>query len=43
MQKGEDITSYLTTLILVKEELVAAGDKPNDDKMVHIALNGFTK
>lgn len=43
MNKGEDVTSYLTILRLVKDELVAIGDKPSDDELVRIALNGFSK
>ncbi|KAH9326462.1 hypothetical protein KI387_006640, partial [Taxus chinensis] len=43
MNKGEDVTSYLTRLRLVKDELTAVGDKPSDDELVRIALNGFTK
>lgn len=43
MNKGEDVTSYLTRLKLIKDELVAIGDKPSDDELVWIALNGFSK
>lgn len=34
MNKGEDVTSYLTKLRLVKEELVAVGDKLDDYELV---------
>ena len=43
MNQGEDVTSYLTRLRLVKDELAAIGDSPSDDELVRIALNGFTK
>ncbi|KAH9294831.1 hypothetical protein KI387_038419, partial [Taxus chinensis] len=43
MNKGEDVTSYLTRLRIFKDELAAVGDKPSDDELVRIALNGFTK
>ena len=43
MNEGEDVTSYLTKLRLVKDELAVVGDSPSDDKLVRIALNGFTK
>ena len=43
MNQGEDVTSYLTRLRLVKDELAAIGDSPSDDELVQIALNGFTK
>jgi hypothetical protein len=43
MNKGEDVTSYLTKLRLVQDELAAVGDSPSDDELVRIALNGFTK
>ncbi|KAH9321246.1 hypothetical protein KI387_015885, partial [Taxus chinensis] len=33
MNKGEDVTSYLTRLRLVKDELAAVGDKPDDDEL----------
>ena len=43
MNQGEDVTSYLTRLRLVKDELVVVGDSASDDELVQIALNGFTK
>lgn len=43
MNKGEDITSYLTILIIVKDEFIVVGDKLDDGELVQIALNGFTK
>ena len=43
VNQGEDITSYLTRLRLVKHKLATIGDNPSDDELVQIALNGFTK
>ena len=43
MNQGEDVTSYLTRLRIVRNELVVVGDSPTDDKLVRIDLNGFTK
>ena len=43
MNHGEDIISYLTRLRLFKDELVAIGDSPNDNDLVRIVLNGFSK
>ena len=43
MNHGEDVTSYLTRLRLVKDELATVGDSPSDDELVRIAVNGFTK
>ena len=41
MNQREDVTSYLTTLRLVKDELIAVGYSPSDDELVRIALNGL--
>ena len=43
MLKGESVTSYLTRVRLVRDELAAVGDKRSDGELVHIALNGFSK
>lgn len=43
MNKGEDVTSYLTRPRLVKDKLASIGDSPSDDELVRIVLNGFTK
>ena len=43
MNQGENITSYLSRLRLVKDKLAAIGDSPSDDELVRIALNGFSK
>lgn len=37
------MTSYLTKVRLVKDDLAMVGDKPSDDELVRIALNGFFK
>ena len=43
MLKGESVTSYLTRLSQVKDELVAIGVTVLDGDMVRIALKGFTE
>jgi len=37
------MTSYLIRVRLAKDELAAVRDKPSDDELVRIALNGFSK
>lgn len=37
MKKGEDLTSFLTRLKLSKDELVAIGDKKDNDELLRIA------
>jgi len=34
MYKSEDMVSYLTDVRLVKDELVATGDKPSGEELV---------
>jgi hypothetical protein len=43
MAKGEGVTSYLTRIRQVKDELAVVGEKIDDVELVHIALGGFTK
>ena len=43
MNQGEDVTSYLTKLRIVKDELATIGDNLVDDGLVRIALNEFSK
>ena len=43
MNQGEDVTSYLTRLRLVKYELATIGDSPSDDELMRTALNGFSR
>jgi predicted helicase len=43
MGKEEIVSSYLTQVAQVKDELIAAGEVISDSDLVRIALNGFTK
>jgi hypothetical protein len=43
MGKEENVSSYLTRVTQVKDELAAVGEIITDSKLVRIALNGFTK
>jgi hypothetical protein len=43
MGKEESVSSYLTQVAQVKDELVAFGEVISDSKLVRIALKGFTK
>ena len=43
MNQGEDVTTHLTKLRQVKDELATIGDSASDDELVRIALNGFSK
>jgi hypothetical protein len=43
MGKGESVSSYLTRVAQVKDELVAIGEVISDSELVRIALKGFTK
>jgi hypothetical protein len=43
MGKEESISSYLTRVAQVKDELAAIGEVITDSELVRIALNGFTK
>jgi hypothetical protein len=43
MARGESITSYLTRLTQVRDELATVGDIVLDEELVCIALNGFGK
>jgi len=43
MQKGENVTSYLTMIQGVRDELAAIGEKPYESVLVCIPLNGFSK
>jgi hypothetical protein len=43
MGKEESVSSYLTQVAQVKDELAAVGEVILDSKLVRIALNGFTK
>jgi hypothetical protein len=43
MARGEGVTSYLTRLTKVRDELVAVGDIVLEEELVRIALKGFGK
>lgn len=43
MRKGENITSYLTRVQSVCDELAVGGEKPKDNELVRVAINEFTK
>jgi hypothetical protein len=43
MGKEESVSSYLTRVAQVKDELAAVGEVITDSELVKIALNGFTK
>ena len=43
MAKGEGMVPYLTRLTHIKDGLGAAGSKTEDEELVRIALNGFSK
>lgn len=43
MNKWESVVIYLTKVRATRDELVAVSDKPFDDDLVRITLNGFSK
>jgi hypothetical protein len=43
MAKGESVSSYLTQVAQVKDELAAVAEVISDSELVRIALKGFTK
>ena len=43
MTKGEGVVPYLTRLTQIRDELGAVGSKTDDEELVWIALNGFSK
>ena len=43
MSKGEGVVPYLTRLTQIRVKLGAVGSKIEDEELVHIALNGFSK
>ena len=43
MAKGEGVVPYLTRLTQIRDELGAFGSKTEDEDLVRIALNGFSK
>ena len=43
MAKGEGVVPYLSRLTQIRDELGAVGSKTEDEELVWIALNGFSK
>ena len=43
MGKGESVSSYLTKLRQMKDELTTVGESVDGTELVRIALNGFSK
>ena len=43
MTKGEGVVSYLTRLTRIRDEIRAVGSKTDDEELVRIAINGFSK
>jgi hypothetical protein len=43
MARGENVTSYLTRLTQVRDELAVVGDIIHEEELLCIALNGFGK
>ena len=43
MAKGERVVPYLTRLTQIRDELGVVGSKTEDDELVQIALNRFSK
>ena len=43
MTNSDIVTTYLTRISHVRDELVAIGEKVDDSQLVRMALKGFTK
>ena len=43
MARGESVTSYLTRISQVRDELVAVGEMVDSAELIWVALNGFSK
>jgi hypothetical protein len=43
MSKTDSVTSYLTRITQVRDQLGAVGETVTDVELVRVALNGFTK
>ena len=43
MAKGEGVVPYLTRLTQIRDELGAVGSNTEDEELVRIALNGFSR
>ena len=43
MTKGEGVVPYLTRITQIRDDLGVVGSKTDDEELVQIALNGFSK
>ena len=43
MVESESVTSYLTRVSQIRDELTATGEVINDDELVRVSLNGFSE
>lgn len=43
MNKGQSVVIYITKFRVARDEFVVVGDKPDDDELLRIAINGFSK
>jgi len=43
MAKGEGVVPYLTRLTQIRDEIAAVVEMTEDDELVRVSLNGFTK
>lgn len=43
MQKGEDVTSYLSRIQGIRDELTVVGEEPLESELVRTTLNRFSK
>ena len=43
MARGESVTSYLTRVSQVRDELAAVGEVVDNSELIRVALNGFSK
>ena len=43
MVESESVTSYLTRVTQIRDELSATGEVINDDELVRVSLNGFSE
>ena len=43
MATGESVTTYLTRVSYVRDELVIAGETVDNAELIRVALNGFSK
>ena len=43
MARGESVTSYLTRISQVRDELAVVGEMVDGAELIRVALNGFSK